>query len=389
VSARILHIVGDSKYGGGSYIILRLAQMARVAGWEPWVLTTDPVFQQVLAENALSYTDCTLIPREIHPYKDLRALQQLTAYLRANRFDIVHTHTSKGGFIGRRAAWRAGVPAIIHTVHGFAFHEQSPPAQVRLYAAIERIAARCCHKIVTVSRYHRDWALALKIAPPSKIVAIPNGLDPARVEPTQPPDAVRRALDIRAGVPIILSTGRLAVQKGFEYLIESAAMLKHRIAQPFQVIIAGEGPLKDALQRQIQHLGVCDSVRLIGFYKTIGDLYALADLVVLPSLREGLSIALLEAMAAGKPIITTTIGSNLEATDNGRIAPLVPPKDAPALANAIQHLLGDPQRAAHYAHAARAHFMQHYTETRMLEQYRQLYCEVLDVAGCNPRRSSK
>jgi len=68
VSMRILHIVGDSKYGGGSYIILRMAQMARVAGWEPWVLTTDPVFQQVLAENALSYTDCTLIPREIHPY---------------------------------------------------------------------------------------------------------------------------------------------------------------------------------------------------------------------------------------------------------------------------------------------------------------------------------
>ena len=133
---RVLHIVGDSKYGGGSYIILRLAQMARAAGWEPWVLTTDPVFQQVLAENALAYTDCTLVPREIHPYRDLRALQQLTAYLRANRFDIVHTHTSKGGFIGRCAAWRAGVPAIIHTVHGFAFHEQSHPLQVRLYAAI-------------------------------------------------------------------------------------------------------------------------------------------------------------------------------------------------------------------------------------------------------------
>ena len=261
--------------------------------------------------------------------------------------------------------------------------------QVRLYAAIERMAARWCHKLVTVSCYHREWALQLKIATPAKIVAIPNGIDPARVEPTQPPDAVRRALDIRAGVPVILSTGRLADQKGFEYLIKSAAILKHRIAQPFQVIIAGEGPLKDALQRQIQLLGVCDSVRLIGFYKTIGDLYALADLVVLPSLWEGLSIALLEAMAAGKPIITTTIGSNLEATDNGRVAQLVPPKDAHALANAIQQMLGDSQQAAHYAHRARDHFLQHYTETRMLEQYRQLYCEVLDAAHHDTRRSSK
>lgn len=389
MSARVLHIVGDSKYGGGSYVILRLAQMARAVGWEPWVLTTDPLFQQVLAENALPYTNCALIAREIHPYKDLRALQQLTAYLRAHHFDIVHTHTSKGGFIGRRAAWSAGVPAIIHTVHGFAFHEQSHPLQVRLYAAIERMAARWCHKLVTVSCYHREWALQLKIATPAKIAAIPNGIDPARVEPTQPLSNLREALGIHAGASIILSTGRLAAQKGFEYLIEAAAMLKQRSPQPFHVIIAGEGPLRDALQRQIQRLGVAESVRLIGFYKTIGDLYALADLVVLPSLREGLSIALLEAMAAGKPIITTTIGSNLEATDHGRVARLVPPKDAHALANAIQQMLGDSQQAAHYARCARDHFMQHYTETRMLEQYRQLYCEVLDAAHSDTRRSSK
>lgn len=389
MSARILHIVGDSKYGGGSYVILRLAQMARAVGWEPWVLTTDPVFQQVLTENALPYTNCALIAREIHPYKDLRALRQLTAYLRANHFDIVHTHTSKGGFIGRRAAWSAGVPAIIHTVHGFAFHEQSHPLQVRLYAAIERLAARWCHKLVTVSCYHREWALQLKIATPAKIAAIPNGIDPARVEPTQPLSNIREALGIHAGAPIILSTGRLAAQKGFEYLIEAVAMLKQRSPQSFRVIIAGEGPLRDALQRQIQRLGVAESVRLIGFYKTIGDLYALADLVVLPSLWEGLSIALLEAMAAGKPIITTTIGSNLEATDNGRVARLVPPKDVSALAKAIQQMLGNSQQAAHYARCARDHFMQHYTETRMLEQYRQLYCEVLDAAHPDTRRSSK
>jgi glycosyltransferase involved in cell wall biosynthesis len=389
VSVRVLHIVGDSKYGGGSYVVLRLAQMSRAAGWEPWVLTTDALFQQVLEENGIPYTACARIAREVHPYKDLQALRQLIAYLHANRFDMVHTHTSKGGFIGRRAAWSVGVPAIIHTVHGFAFHEQSHPLQVRMYAAIERMAARWCHKIVTVSRYHREWALQLKIATPSKVVAIPNGLDPARIEPTQPLDAVRQALGVRAGLPIILSTGRLATQKGFEYLIEAVSHLKRLRAQPFQVVIAGEGPLRDTLQKQIQRLGVSDRVQLIGFYKTIGDLYALADLVVLPSLWEGLSIALLEAMAAGKPIITTTIGSNLEATDNGRVAQLVPPKDAHALANAIQQMLGDSQQAAHYARCARDHFMQHYTETRMLEQYRQLYCEVLDAAHSDTRRSSK
>ncbi len=387
--ARILHIVGDSKYGGGSYIILRLAQMAHAAGWEPCVLTTDPVFQQVLAENDISYTDCALIAREINPFRDLRALRELTAYLRTHRFDIVHTHTSKGGFIGRRAAWNARVPAIIHTVHGFAFHEQSSPVMVRFYASIERMAARWCHKIVTVSRYHREWALQLKIATPSKLVAIPNGLDPQRVEPSQPVDAIRRALQIRPDAPVILSTGRLATQKGFEYLIEAVSLLKRQHSQPFQVIIAGEGPLKDSLQKQIHRLGLDSHVRLIGFYRAIGDLYAIADLVVLPSLWEGLSIALLEAMASGKPIITTTIGSNLEATDQGRAALLVPPKDAPALARAILQLLSDPDQSARYAHLAHTHFVQHYTESRMLEQYHQLYGEVLDAAQSDTRCSGK
>lgn len=231
--------------------------------------------------------------------------------------------------------------------------------------------------------------MQLKIATPSKLVAIPNGLDPLRVEPSQPVDAIRRALQIRPDAPVILSTGRLATQKGFEYLIEAVNHLKRQHSQPFQVIIAGEGPLKDSLQKQIHRLGLDAYVRLIGFYKAIGDLYAIADLVVLPSLWEGLSIALLEAMASGKPIITTTIGSNLEATDQGRAALLVPPKDAPALARAILQLLSDPDQSARYAHLAYNHFVQHYTETRMLEQYHQLYREVLDAARSDTRCSGK
>ncbi|MFN3690767.1 MAG: glycosyltransferase, partial [Fimbriimonadales bacterium] len=152
---------------------------------------------------------------------------------------------------------------------------------------------------------------------------------------------------------------------------------KNAAAPPHVVLIAGEGPLRATLERQAQQLGVSDCVKFLGFWNAVGDLLAIADIVVLPSLREGLSIALLEAMAAGKPIITTTIGSNLEATDHGRTARLVPPKDPNALADALREWLLHPEQARPYAAAAYQRFMEYYTEERMLEQYRQLYCELL------------
>lgn len=374
---RILHIVGDSKYGGGSYVILRLAEMARAQGWRPEVLTTDPLFQQVLRDRQIPSVSLECIWREINPLRDWQGYRRLRAYLTRNRYDLVHTHTSKGGFIGRAAAWHARTPAVVHTVHGFAFHEQSHPIALRFYAGLERIAARWCHRIVTVSEYHLRWALQLGIGTPQQLRAIPNGIEAQRVAPQPPPELVRQQMQIAPDMRVILTTGRLATQKGLEYLIEAVRLLKNSDAPPFVVLIAGEGPLRAALERQAQQLGVSDRVKFLGFWKAVGDLLAIADIVALPSLWEGLSIALLEAMAAGKPIITTAIGSNLEATDNGRAAKLVPPKDPNALANALREWLLHHEQARPYAATAYQRFMENYTEERMLEQYRQLYCELL------------
>lgn len=374
---RLLHIVGDSKFGGGSYIILRLAQMAKQQGWQPAVLTTDPVFQQVLSEHQIPFVPLECIQREINPLRDWHGYRRLRAYLKQERYDLVHTHTSKGGFIGRAAAWHAKAPAVVHTVHGFAFHEQSHPVALRFYASLERLAARWCHRIVTVSEYHLRWALQLGIGTPQQLRAIPNGIEPQRIIPQTVPNALRQQLHLTPETRVILTTGRLATQKGLEYLIEAVRLLKNASLPPFMVLIAGEGPLRNSLEHKAQQLGVADRVRFLGFWKAVGDLLAIADIVALPSLWEGLSIALLEAMAAGKPIITTTIGSNLEATDSGRAAKLVPPKDAHALADALREWLLHPKQARPYADAARRRFLEHYTEARMLEQYRQLYCELL------------
>ncbi len=373
MSTKLLHIAGDSKFGGGSVVVQQLALLAKTMGWQVDCLTTDPVFQDVLRCSGIGVVPLDVIRRPIGPINDLRGLGRLSSFLKSHRYDLVHTHSSKAGFIGRRAAWGAGVPGVIHTVHGFAFHEESSPLSLWAYSSLERMAARWCHRIVTVSNYHREWASRLRIGNHSQLVAIPNGISEERVVANRPREVVRRSWSVSDDELVLLSTGRLAQQKGLEYLIEAVPILAARLARRFRVVIAGEGPLKDSLNARAHRLGVQDRVLFLGFQWHVGDLLGAADLVVLPSLWEGLSIALLEAMAAGKPIVTTDIGSNCEATRHGDGALLVPTKSPSALAEALIQLVEDPLKAEALGREGRGLYIKHYTLDTMLAHYHLLY----------------
>jgi len=374
---KVLHIVGDSRFGGIARIILGLGRIARMDGWEVDVLTTDPEVQEALRSQSLGIVSLDCIRRRIQPLRDIAGVFRLRRYLRHNHYAIVHTHTSKGGFIGRLAAWLAGVPVIVHTVHGFAFHEQSPAPVRMICSALERMASRWCHRIVSVSEFHQRWAIELNICSQMHIQAIPNGIEPLRRGDRSKLAALRRDLDIGDGDLLILSPARLAADKGLTYLIEAAAILP-RGGPRYRVVIAGDGPVRKSLERLARERGVTDTVRFLGFRRDIGDLLAVSDLVVLPSLREGLSISLLEAMAAGKPIIASSIGSHREMASQAEMAKLVPPANAAALAEAIQQFAGDPELMAHVAASARSLFEARYTEERMLNAYRQMYLSLLE-----------
>lgn len=372
---KILHIVGDSKFGGGSVIVWRLAELARKLGWEVDVLTTDPTFQELLRASGIGVVNLEVIWREIRPLRDWQGLRTLTSFLKESNYQIVHTHTSKGGFVGRAAAARARVPIVVHTVHGFAFHEESSPIAVKFYACLERLAARWCDRVVTVSEFHRQWAIRLGIGDSSKVVAIPNGIPEERLRATRSRDEIRGDWGVQQGEVVLLSTGRLAKQKGLEYLIRAVALLNDSVRLPFKVkaVLAGEGPLRTQLGVLAKRLGVSERILFLGFQDKVGDLLNASDIVVLPSLWEGLSVSLLEAMAAGKPIITTLIGSNREVTLNGEAALLVPPKDPLALADAIQRFIEHPDLAEARGRKAREVYAVKYREEQMLKSYQQLY----------------
>jgi glycosyltransferase involved in cell wall biosynthesis len=377
---KLLHIVGDSKFGGGALIIQGLAKMSQQMGWKVDVLATDPVCRRMLRSQNTGVVTLDVIHRDIRPFRDLKGLFQLWQFLRRSDYDIVHTHTSKAGFIGRLAAKAAGIRRIIHTVHGFAFHEQSSRSLVRAYALLERIAAYACHRIVTVSEYHRRWALELGIGNARKIVAIPNGIAPDRVKANRDREGFRKDLRIDAKTVMLLSTGRLADGKGLEYLLQAAPLISHHAKARFKIVFAGTGPLESHLKQLAEDLGLREQVRFLGFRNDIGDLLMASDIVVLPTLREGLSIALLEAMAAGKPIVTTTIGSNVEATHHGRAALLIPTKNPEACAKAVTQFLRNSSLRLLKSTKARELFARNYTEARMLDAYRAQYLELLQSA---------
>jgi glycosyltransferase involved in cell wall biosynthesis len=374
---RLLHVVGDSCFGGAARIILRLGQVAKEEGWHVDILTTDPVFQQAVKQQGLGLVNLDVIRREIRPVWDSAGLFRLHNFLRREPYRIVHTHTSKAGFVGRLAARLANVPVIVHTVHGFAFHERSPFLARVFYSSLERIASHCCDRIVSVSQFHRQWALELGICNPPHILTIPNGVAPASRTSETASAEIRRSWGARDDDFFILSTARLALDKGLEYLVEAAANLSG-MKRRYRVIIAGDGPLRPQLECLARNLGVGDRVAFLGYREDVSNLLAACDVVVLPSLREGLSIALLDAMAAGKPIIATSIGSHVELASQAEMARLVPPADPRALSEAILGFARDPALMARFGTTARTLFESTYTEDRMLNSYIELYFDLLE-----------
>jgi glycosyltransferase involved in cell wall biosynthesis len=275
---------------------------------------------------------------------DLRPVSELRDLLRGRRIDILCAHDSKSAFVGYWAARRCGIP-IIAWARGWT----GETLRVRLYDSVHRWLLRRVDVVVAVSQAMREEVCRRGVSG-TRVAVIPNAF--AGQAAPAADGKLRRDLGIGAETPLVVSVGRLSREKGHRYLVEAAAVLAgegHR----FALAIVGEGREMPHLQRQVKKQALADRVHLVGFRTDIPAIMAEADVVALPSLTEGLPNVVLEAFAAGKPVVATRVGGVPEAVEDGRTGLLVPARDPAALAAGIAACLDDPARAARIGEEAR------------------------------------
>ncbi|GAA4236317.1 glycosyltransferase family 4 protein [Actinomadura meridiana] len=292
-----------------------------------------------------------LVP-QISPRDDLTALRTLTRVLAEGRYDVVHTHSSKGGFIGRLAAARAGVPRIVHSWHGFPFNEFQSWARRRVYIGLERIAAKHTDAFLAVGTATATSALRLGFATPERVrLSWPAvDVDAYAAAPGSRARA-RRGLDLPLGVKVVGSIGRLTYMKGPEIFAKAIARLPDDV---FGLWVGG-GPMTDDMRKLTAKLGIGERMRWLGHRDDVGDLLPAFDLFAMPTRTEGLPCVLVEAIGAGVPLIATAVSSNADLVLAGETGLLVRPEDPDGLATAISALLDDPAAAARMAARAREH----------------------------------
>ncbi len=282
--------------------------------------------------------------REVHPKRDLLALVQLVRLYRELEVDIVHTHTSKAGILGRLAGRLARVPVVIHTVHGFAFQANIPRWQRQLYLTLERLAGRWCDGLIFISTPLMKEAGRLGIGDPRTYAYIPSGIDldafynGARNGARQ---LRRQQLGLHDSVPVIGTVTRLVKDKGLDLLLRAAARLKQK-GYAFQLVWVGDGPLRGELEAMAQNLGVADRLFITGMCTDVPSWLGCFDLFVLPTLWEGMGRVFLEAQAAGIPVIGTKVGGVPDVVRDGVTGFLLPPGDVEALTDTIERLLTNP-----------------------------------------------
>jgi len=343
VAKRILHVL-EATVGGTREHLMQIAQGLDPQAFELSFAVSnlrDPRVDRDIERLRQAGHAVYVVPmqRAIAPLSDLANLWRLWRLMRLERFDIVHTHSSKAGILGRLAAKLAGVGKIIHTGHTFAFQWNSG-LKGWIYTRIERLAARWCHCIVAVSHKQKDLAQA-KLRCEGKLVVIENGVDAGRFRRAGDPRAQRARLGLPTDGLLVGMVARLVRQKGCEHFVDAASIVL-RTHRDVHFVLIGGGELDEKIRCQIKSLGIADNVTMLGHRDDTDKIYPVLDVFVLSSLWEGHPYALLEAMAAGRPVVASRIPGIEEVVQEGVTGFLVDIEDAQDIARKLVALLDNP-----------------------------------------------
>ncbi len=345
---KVLHVITRMIIGGAEWNTLYTLKLHDRSRYLPLLACGPETGSEgsLIEEAERSGIPVYIVPdliREVHPKRDLAALVQLVRLYRELSVDIVHTHTSKAGILGRLAGRLARVPVVIHTVHGFAFQANIPRWQKKLYLTLERLAGRWCDGLIFISTPLMKEAGRLGIGDPRTYAYIPSGIDVQAFRNgalNGNGQDLRQKLGLSNGVPVIGTVTRLVKEKGLELLLEAAARLKQK-SWAFHMVWVGDGPLRGELEKMAQQLGVADRLFITGMCTDVPSWLSCFDLFVLPTLWEGMGRVFLEAQTAGVPVIGTKVGGVPDVIHHGLTGLLIPPGDLMALTEAMEQLLAN------------------------------------------------
>ena len=342
MSLHVLHAITRLTLGGSSENTIASCVALARAGYRCTLATSfgesDAASLDDARRRGCRVEDVPSLGRELAPLADIAALRQLVALIRRERPAIVHTHTSKAGFVGRLAARIARAPGVIHQPHGHIFYGYYGAGRTALFIALERLAAKWTDRIVTLTDRGTEEHLARGIGRPEQYVSVPSGVPTERLRASAPSRAEARArLGLHQSAFVVMGLGRLIHIKGFDLAVRALPRVSGAIPTT-RLLLIGDGPERPALQVLAATLSVGDRVRMTGETTAVAAHLAAADTVVVPSRNEGMGRALVEAMALGRPVVATAVGGIPAVIADAECGRLIPPDDPEALAEALIEL---------------------------------------------------
>ncbi|MGQ9558655.1 MAG: glycosyltransferase family 4 protein [Desulfurispora sp.] len=372
---RVMHVVRPAA-GGMKNHLLSLLEYANRDRLQLYVAGPPELLEAVRPLGVKIYP-LPLSP-DIDPAKDSVVISRLAALLRQEKIALLHAHGSRAGLPGRLAALLAGTPVRFFTAHNSLFYSGWPVWKLSAMVLAERLLAACSQQVIAVSENLRRELLEKEKLPPHKVVVIPNGIEPGRFMYERRGAAIAGE---RGEPRVVLGTvARLAPQKGLATLLRAFALLEGQLAGAYdlRLVLVGDGPLLSELQTLAGQLGIAQRVVFTGMRRDIPELLHSFDIFVLPSLTEGLPLTVLEAMAAGLPVVASRVGGIPEAVQDGQTGFLVPPGQEVALAEKLGCLVQQPEWRCRMGAAGRQRVLAEFTVQSMVRKTERLYFNWLE-----------
>jgi glycosyltransferase involved in cell wall biosynthesis len=376
----VLHVITKFTEGAGGNTLLSVLG-ADHGRFETWVAGSagGPLWERA-ERGGVRTVKLERFRDGISPLDDLWVLLELLRLIRRERFSVVHTHSSKGGFLGRLAAWLCGTPVVVHTIHGFSFHDFMSRRRRHAYLALEWLVRPMTDAFIAVAPQVAREAVERHLAPPGAITVVPSAIEVDGI-PDRPEQALRATLDVPEDVPLVGTVGRVDFQKAPLDFVRVAAAVA-AVHPRARFLMVGHGALLDDARAEARRLGV--DVTFTGFRDDAPRLAACFDVYVVASLYEGLGRGLTEALAAGCPVCATSVNGVIDLVEPGATGLLAPPAEPEALARCVIWLLEHPEQARRMGEAGRERVGELFAPGLMCRRIEQIYAQLLGLPEVAP-----